>query len=271
LKVFISWSGDQSRDIGKALEEWLPSVLQYVQVYYSPSGIEKGASWFQSISTELKETVVCIAVLNNENFKSEWVSFEAGAISKGIEKSRACPLLIGMSPTDLSGPLGAFQATVFDKTEVKKLMASINQQGGDRRLAEKTLDLVFDKWWPDIETKVAEIGKAKSIPKPVPEKRSPDDVLEEVSILMRQMALRDERGHLGPMRRNEMPVLDLRETLGAIARGLSGTSEGATYEALLENSIRPIKYLAEGIPSKRLHEQIEELSKAISNMNEFSF
>lgn len=271
MRVFISWSGEQSREIGKALEEWLPSVLQYVQVYFSPSGIEKGASWFQSISSELKETVVCIAVVNNENFKSEWISFEAGAISKGIEKSRVCPLLIGMKPTELTGPLGAFQATEFGQSELKSLVASINQQGGDRRLADKTLELVFDKWWPDINTKVQQIIETQLVPKPVLEKRSADEVLEEMTIMMRQIALRDERGHFGSMRRNEMPISDLCEVLLSLSKTLAFTTEAEIYKLQLEAALRPIKYIAEPIPSKKLQSLIDELSKVISQMDDIPF
>ena len=41
--VFISWSGDRSKEIAEALRKWIPSVLQFAKPYYTPSDIEKGA------------------------------------------------------------------------------------------------------------------------------------------------------------------------------------------------------------------------------------
>ena len=42
-QVFISWSGDLSRQLAEALYNWLPGVLQYVKPYFSPDDVEKGA------------------------------------------------------------------------------------------------------------------------------------------------------------------------------------------------------------------------------------
>ncbi len=42
-KVFISWSGDLSNKLADAVREWLPDVLQFVKLYFTPSDIEKDA------------------------------------------------------------------------------------------------------------------------------------------------------------------------------------------------------------------------------------
>lgn len=45
MKVFISWSGKLSQKIAKELSEWLPSIIQTIEVFYSPDDIKKGENW----------------------------------------------------------------------------------------------------------------------------------------------------------------------------------------------------------------------------------
>jgi hypothetical protein len=51
MKVFISWSGDTSRDVGDAFRRWLPTMLQAVKPYFSLDDIAKGSHWENEIST----------------------------------------------------------------------------------------------------------------------------------------------------------------------------------------------------------------------------
>src|SRR5579862_4475354 len=105
MRVFISWSGETSRRVAEAVHAWLPNALQFVEPYFTPSDIDKGAAWQAEISKELKQSRVCIIVLTRDNLDSPWIMFEAGAISTTIEKSRVCPLLLDINPTDVEGPL----------------------------------------------------------------------------------------------------------------------------------------------------------------------
>jgi hypothetical protein len=51
MRVFISWSGNLSRQLGEALRKWLPSALQYVKPYFTPADIDKGARWASEIKS----------------------------------------------------------------------------------------------------------------------------------------------------------------------------------------------------------------------------
>jgi hypothetical protein len=53
MKVFISWSGEQGREIGEVFWNWLPGVLQAMKPYFSPDDIAKGALWERDIAKEL--------------------------------------------------------------------------------------------------------------------------------------------------------------------------------------------------------------------------
>ena len=126
MKVFISWSGQHSEKLGEALRDWLPGVLQLVTPYFTPSDIEKGTRWSDDIAKELSESQIGILCITQDNIHSDWLLFEAGALSKSLEKSHVCPILFGITNTDLTGPLKQFQTTVFGKSDVYRLLGVIN-------------------------------------------------------------------------------------------------------------------------------------------------
>ena len=183
MKVFISWSGDASKQLGEALKEWIPSVLQAVTPYFTPSDIEKGTRWSADISRELEASQVGFLCLTRENIHSDWLLFEAGALSKSLDKAHVCPILFGVSPADLSGPLQQFQATAFSKQDFQRLISTINSKT-DPKLPQKTFETVFEKWWPDIETKIKSILEniTSDNDKPM---RSERELLEEVLMRVR--------------------------------------------------------------------------------------
>ena len=45
MKVFISWSGEQSRRIAEVLSNWLPKANHSVRPFYSLDDIAKGTRW----------------------------------------------------------------------------------------------------------------------------------------------------------------------------------------------------------------------------------
>ena len=117
MRVFISWSGELSRPLAEVLRDWLPSALQFVKPYFSPNDIEKGSRWEGILAGELSASSVGIFVMTHENRDSRWLHFEAGVIAKSIDRSRVCPMLFGIEPTDLEGPLAHFQSTRFTKDD----------------------------------------------------------------------------------------------------------------------------------------------------------
>ena len=188
MKIFISWSGPKSEKVGAAIKNWLPNVLQSVQPYFTPSDIEKGARWSEEISKELNESKVGLLCLTRDNINSDWILFEAGALSKTLEESRVCPILFGIKPTDLSGPLKQFQATEIEREDFRRLINVINNCLGENKLFEKTLQTVFNKWWPDLEEALNKINK--EILQPDQPIRTDREILEEMLQLIRKQETR---------------------------------------------------------------------------------
>lgn len=191
MKVFISWSGDMSKELGEALRNWIPAVIQQVKPYFTPNDIEKGTRWSTDIASELNESKIGIICLTKDNLEKPWVMFEAGALSKQLDSSHVCPILFDLDSSDLKGPLVQFQATPFNKSEIKKLISIINKLLGENKLDESVLNSVFDMWWPKLEEQIKGIiSKHKTDGRSTAALRDEREILEEILALTRMSAKR---------------------------------------------------------------------------------
>lgn len=151
LKVFLSWSGEVSRQVALVFRDWLPSVLQSVTPYVSSEDIDKGTRWSSDIASELNDSHYGIIVVTKENIKAPWINFEAGALSKHIDKSHVSPFLFNLKRSEVDGPLLQFQSTIYSKEDIKKLVESINSSLGEEALEQIRLDKVFEVWWMELK------------------------------------------------------------------------------------------------------------------------
>jgi len=128
--------------------------------------IEKGEKWDVDLSKELQTSSFGIIVLTRQNLNSQWILYEAGAISKDTDKARLCPVLFDVEPTDVHGPLARFQATRFSRDDMHRLVKAINSNAKDEAIPEAMLDQAFDKRWPDLERNVSKITRDLDLPTP---------------------------------------------------------------------------------------------------------
>jgi len=184
MKVFISWSGEKSKTVAEVFRDWLPNVIQSIKPWMSSEDIKKGGRWSPDISKQLEESQVGIICLTSENINAPWILFEAGALSKKTSESYVCTFLFDIKSSDFEGPLTLFQATEFNKTDLKKMIYTINDIHSDKKLEKSRLDKAFTKWWPDFEERLRKIpeSKTQSIPK-----RSEREILEEIIKLLRNL------------------------------------------------------------------------------------
>lgn len=155
MKLFLSWSGPQSRLVADALNDWLPRVIQAVKPFYSPE-IEKGAKWSNELDLALEGTNVGILCLTPNNISSPWIYFEAGALSK-TKDALVWTFLHGLTPGDVPPPLGKFQHTIAKREDTLSLMKTINRRleaVGEEPLSEKMLVENFEIFWPVLEEKL---------------------------------------------------------------------------------------------------------------------
>lgn len=197
MDVFISWSGERSGAAAEALRDWLPKIINALKPWLSAADIDKGARWGTEIATKLKDSRAGIICLTPNNVHSEWILFEAGALSKTIENTYVCPFLIGLEPADVKPPLAQFQATRATKTDVLKLLKTLNNALGDTALAAGHIDEVFEVWWPKLESKLKTLPPDGDTPQSGRTERDMRDMVEEMLALVRDLNRQKEARRVG--------------------------------------------------------------------------
>lgn len=219
MKVFLSWSGEQSHKVAVVFRDWFPSVIQSLVPYVSSEDIDKGARWSTDIATELEDSTFGILCVTRDNINAPWLTFEAGALSKTMDKSFVSPFLFNIKRSEVDGPILQFQSTVFEKEDIKKLLKTLNKACGEDKLTDERLDKAFDVWFPTLEE---ELNKIQPPPKEEhlesqPNNESPsNEVLEEILELSRlnQKLLRSpDIRHAKEIEQMNMMLMELRERL----------------------------------------------------------
>lgn len=228
MRIFASWSGEDSRAAAELFRDWLPNVLQEVEVWVSSQDISKGEKWSESLWASLSDHQFGILLVTKTNFSAPWILFEAGALSKSV-KSLVIPILCNLGRTDIaSSPLNQFQNATASREDIYQVVASIND-ACERRLTRERLRSTLDKWWPDFEQEFGKItfkegGEAK------PSGAKADSArLDKI-----EGSLEDIMGMLQRLRRENSRKIPLPPTLGGVLNfGLKETDLLGYDEALL--------------------------------------
>ena len=156
MKLFISWSGKHSGQAATALRDWLPFVLPWTQPWIASEDIRKGAAWYAELADGLQESVFGIICVDPSNIDAPWVLFEAGALANAISGGRVAPLLFGVNPSSISGPLAQFQMTTFERADMRRLITSIVEKTKGTPHV-RGVEAAFDQHWPALEAAIRRI------------------------------------------------------------------------------------------------------------------
>lgn len=235
MKVFISWSGDRSKALAEILRQWLPGVIQAVKPYYSPDDIAKGTRWSSEIAKELEASRVGLICLTPDNLSAPWIMFEAGALSKNLDRSRLCPLLFDVDPSDVEGPLVQFQACRFSREEIERVVRMMNAELGEQALTPGVLDSVFEMWWPKLEAQVAaELARKPLAPSTV---RSERELLEEILGLTRSLT-RSSRESI-----SHAALEDLDQAYADLLRASDGEEVSDDIKTAVKDLSMPVRHI----------------------------
>lgn len=186
MRVFLAWSGNLSEQMASMFHTVLPLMLQGIEVFMSQHDIDSGARWTAELARQLEEESYGILFLTPTNLQSTWLHFEAGALTKNAE-ARACGVLLGdLKPSNVAPPLAQFQNRAFTRGQIKHLIRDIDARR-EKPLGEPDLELVFDKWWPELESEYQQATEASGKAESAAPERSERALLEEVLLRLRSL------------------------------------------------------------------------------------
>jgi hypothetical protein len=214
MQIFISWSGEQSRQLAEALRSWLPKVVQSVRPWMSKEDINAGSRWSAEISRQLESCQVGILCITPDNKNAPWLLFEAGALAKTIKNTFVCPLLLNVTAEQLPSPLGQFQASICDRDGLFRVLNSINLATDKDVIPTGDLEEIFSVWWPKLENQLNEILSIQTV---IPPKRSIEDLLSEILENTREQLRREELR----IERSKMIDQEIGEILPTMREGLT--------------------------------------------------
>lgn len=206
MKLFISWSGNFSQQIAQELRLWLPLILPAVKPFITTNDIDKGARWQGEISKELEASNFGIVCLTRQNLQSQWLAFEAGALSKQLE-GRVANMLFGIGHAEVQPPLSMFQGTLFDEQDVRQLVLSMNSATPlEARRETAQVEELFGLLWPRLRDPVHLI--IENAAQPANEQLETPFKMEEVANEILAL-LRQQSKVLSSPERFLSPVLEL--------------------------------------------------------------
>lgn len=237
MDIFLSWSGDRSRQVAEALRDWLPDVIQTLDPWISRD-IEKGARWGHEIAEALSKSRFGIFCLTPENLGSAWLHFEAGAISK-LPQSAVCTLLLDLpNPGAIAPPLGSFQHTQPIREDMFKLVGTINNavaSCGERALPPDRLASAFDMHWTDLDKRLKDIAAMPGAGTATPKRSCEESIAEVLDILREQERNRERDGLL--TRVTAALLQDLGSaTDGRADQGIAALLRASELQRLLPNA-----------------------------------
>lgn len=192
LKVFISWSKDRSKRVAIVLQEYLPQFIDGVDYFVSDKDIDPGERSMKTVEAELDGTNYGLLVVTPENQGEAWLNFEAGALSKHVDKDkndvpRVVPILVGIdSPSQLTGPISQFQAVKLNHEGIERVVLSIARLSGT---SEGVVQKRFARTWDELEIALSAATAASPAP-PLKPKRSDENKLDEVLEIVRELVRR---------------------------------------------------------------------------------
>jgi hypothetical protein len=149
---------EPSRSVAHALRGWIGSVVQASDPWMSEKDVDGGVRWNDQLARVLEEAHFGIICVSKSNQNAPWLLFESGALAKSLAQGRVVPLFIDLLPTDITGPLTAFQGRWLTEDGIEALVGDVNA-APEKPVPPERLHELFDAMWHrlkwDLDTAIS--------------------------------------------------------------------------------------------------------------------
>lgn len=210
-KIFISWSGPETRPIANTWADLLRDMFDFVEPFVS-TAISPGERGLDQIKEALADTQFGVFVTTRANQHAAWLNFEAGAISNQATDTstavgKVAPCLVDfVNDTDLTSPLRQFQYRTLNREGVLDILTTIAEANSVdvSRIANR-----FELAWnaPDtgystrFAAAIATVTASAEVDSnadadtaattPAPTSRNAEDMFSEVLAILRDLQRRE--------------------------------------------------------------------------------
>src|SRR6476646_1787610 len=92
MKVFISWSGERSREVANLLRDWLPEIVPAIEPWLAADALGPNDEWLRAVAGEAAVIIPCVTA---DSLNDEWQSI-APPESDDQHSPLVVPLMIGL-------------------------------------------------------------------------------------------------------------------------------------------------------------------------------
>jgi hypothetical protein len=142
--------------------------------------------WVTELQTALQESAAGVICLTPDNIHSQWLYSESRELLRVLKRGFVYIYAVGIAPTELAGPLSNLHITQAQREDTLGLVKVLNVSL-PTPLPDDRLQRGFERWWPELENRLAQIASSRGSVPVVP--RSHDDKLDEVLEIVRTLAL----------------------------------------------------------------------------------
>jgi len=130
-------------------------VAPHVNAWISDREADPSQRCALAFSRELATSHFGIICLTEENLQSPWILYEAGAMVRSL-KAGVVPLLFGVKPDDMKGPLAQFQCIEVNGAGIERLVSDL-YDSGKSALHARQKHLVFSLLWPILDERLHDL------------------------------------------------------------------------------------------------------------------
>ncbi len=196
MKLFIDWFGATSRELARAISQWLQVVVPGLDPWMSGSDTTRDGHRAPEVAQRLEAAEVAVVCLTPENLVEPWILYETGALAQRLGRNRVYLYLFDLVAVGAGGPLAEFTAFTATKQGTHSLVHALNEavaETGGQAPDDERLGRLFRDRWADFQERILGI-KSTAGPSPVTTMQAAGTAIPTTTTLLPDWVVEGDKG-----------------------------------------------------------------------------